>query len=478
MATNRTQLGVREILGLKMKSLQSRVIWGGFPMLYNRFPTPIGSVTRPRCVVVLLLAAGFLFAGSSAVRARTHGASQSCAVNVTQLQPQCQIPEKYRKNWLCSEKWVWKRLCEGKTANLNYKPGNQRLNPTDPADDSKWTETRMLGNTFLRTITQEEPFRTAMANRKIHIIGAYFSGGLQLSDLSIDQPLALQRSLFESPIDMSNFATSSFVYFDGSRFNGDLNMYFASIHGQLSMWDVAFTSAFLRNVKLGTGLNMRGSTFTDTLDLDSALIRGDLIMEQDGSKDYFHFVYLRGATIGGKVDMTGSRFKGWLTMDSTSIAGDLLMRNAQFVEPVNLAFLTVDGNLDARGSTFKKLYLTGARVERELRIGALCEVPEGPCAPKMKWEGAGPKLELRNTEVGTLQDTKDAWPKRLELELDGFTYRRLGASGEEPHGRRGTKWFVEWLGKDETYSPQPYRHLAEVLRNAGLEEVASDILYN
>ena len=34
----------------------------------------------------------------------------------------------------------------------------------------------------------------------------------------------------------------------------------------------------------------------------------------------------------------------------------------------------------------------------------------------------------------------------------------------------------EWLAKDESYSPQPYRHLAYVLRAAGHEDMADDIL--
>ena len=91
-----------------------------------------------------------------------------------------------------------------------------------------------------------------------------------------------------------------------------------------------------------------------------------------------------------------------------------------------------------------------------------------------------PKLTLKNTKVDVLQDAKKSWPGHLELELEGFTYNHLAGpdlNGQEmPHQRR-SDWFIDWLKADETYSPQPYRQLAGVLRTAGLEEMANDILF-
>ena len=86
---------------------------------------------------------------------------------------------------------------------------------------------------------------------------------------------------------------------------------------------------------------------------------------------------------------------------------------------------------------------------------------------------------LRNTSVGALQDTKDTWPDHLGREFEGFTYDRLGGLGASEHEKpdeRGSAWFIEWLAKDESYSPQPYQQLASVLRASGHEDMADDIL--
>ncbi len=62
------------------------------------------------------------------------------------------------------------------------------------------------------------------------------------------------------------------------------------------------------------------------------------------------------------------------------------------------------------------------------------------------------------------------------------TYERLGGFGskgpENDMGRRSAEWLSkEWLERDRTYSPQPYRQLADVLRAGGHTTKANAILY-
>ena len=119
--------------------------------------------------------------------------------------------------------------------------------------------------------------------------------------------------------------------------------------------------------------------------------------------------------------------------------------------------------------------LTGATIHGELRLGS-------PGMEDITWRRSGqrPKLTLRNTHASFLQDTKGTWPDYLDRELGGFTYSHFGGSGVEQQeilsGRDG-KWFLNWLGKDNSYSPQPYRHLSSVLRKTGHEDMADAILF-
>jgi hypothetical protein len=85
-------------------------------------------------------------------------------------------------------------------------------------------------------------------------------------------------------------------------------------------------------------------------------------------------------------------------------------------------------------------------------------------------------LTLRNVTAGTLRDGPDAWSDTLDL--DGFVYQRLGGLGSTAQiTNRGSEWYVNWLGKDKPYSPQPYEQLASVFRFAGHSSKANTILY-
>ena len=43
--------------------------------------------------------------------------------------------------------------------------------------------------------------------------------------------------------------------------------------------------------------------------------------------------------------------------------------------------------------------------------------------------------------------------------------------------RRDVRWYSDWLNRDQSYSPQPYEHLARVLRDTGDPQKADAILY-
>ena len=147
----------------------------------------------------------------------------------------------------------------------------------------------------------------------------------------------------------------------------------------------------------------------------------------------------------------------------------------------NLTFLSVGSNLEIQGAVLRRLDLTGTQIEQTLRLSK-------SGVPNIEWKNyeledetpQPPKLTLKNAKVDVLQDTEKSWPDHLELELEGFTFNHLagpGLNGQEMPHQRGSDWFVDWLKADETYSPQPYRQLAGVLRTAGLEEMANDILF-
>ena len=295
-----------------------------------------------------------------------------------------------------------------------------------------------------------------------------------MASASIDSDLLMNEAQFEKDVDLRRAKINGFLDMSGSTFMGKLNMYYALVGGNLFMSaEAEFRDVVLREAEIRGKLWMSHSKFKGNLDMASVSTVDDLFMRDS---EFGDVVWMIGAKIGDDLSVDRSKFKKMLNMNSVSIGDDLLMRKSKFDEQVKLGSLTVRSNLDARGATLSKLDLTGARIKGKLRIGSWRK-------KKIEWKGYKdkkgnfhtPKLTLRNANVGALQDTTDTWPD--ELELDGFTYKRFGAGGKEAPDKRESKWFIDWLAKDKTYSPQPYLQLAGVLRSAGHEDKANDLLY-
>ena len=465
-----------------------------------------------------LVLVGVLLAFASVVHAERTNTSEERNFGMALPGEKCRILPLPK--WTEPEKWAWTQICEGKEANFNERL-KEKLDPRNPAHDGEWSDERKLSSIFLETILLHEPFRSAIPRQGVRIIGAYFPNFIDLTDASIERPLLLHKSRFRSQVDMNRLKTPTFISLEDSKFDDDLNMDSISTGGSLFMRRTEFDEVILRGAKIGGQLGMEGSTFKGKLDMGSISVGDSLLMP---AKE-FGEVILRGAEIGGQLGMEGSTFKGKLDMDSISVGGSLFMRRkAEFGEvilrgakiggqlemnesifrgtlnmndasvgdnlfmrdvtlykPASLMFLSVGSTLDMRIAKLKGLDLTGSRVEDELRLGSSnLKNIEWTSYKDENENSHAPKLTLRNASVGALQDTKGIWPDHLEREFEGFIYDRLGgfgASEQEKPDERGSSWFIEWLAKDKSYSPQPYRHLAGVLRAAGHEDMANDILF-
>jgi hypothetical protein len=276
-----------------------------------------------------------------------------------------------------------------------------------------------------------------------------------------------------------------------STFTGLLNMSSLQLKGSLLMGNTAksaavvflylrgdrpprreraeFTDVGLNNAKIDGDLIMRGSKFTGLLSMDGLKVGGSLQMRD---KAEFAGVDLPGAKIDGQLTMTSSKFTGPLNMDSLQVGTHIFMRRVEVTtqDEIDLVSSDIGGNLQIGNGSFPSLNLTGTKIHGEFSLGSKVN-------PSLKWQPYS-RLVLRNTEVGVLQDSRDVWPKNLEL--DGFLYDRLGGidaeSVDDPADREAV-WYIDWLAKQGRYSPQPYEHLASVLRKAGHSGKAKEILY-
>ena len=446
------------------------------------------------------------------------------------------------ETWTEPEEWVWEQVCVGAVADFNARdreqnpglPSDWRLDPTKPEG---WTVGRTLSSGFLETILLHEPYRGSLKRQGVRITGAYFTVPVDLTGAQVSHDLTLAFSRFEQPVDLSEAETSERVIFDGSLFAQSVDLRRARVGGLLAMIGSTFNgplhmndldvalSIFMRGgaqfkdvdlggARVGTQLSMTGSIFMDRLDMHSLWVKASLYMNSaqfnevnlenarvDGPMEMFHSTFarplimnnlqvkanlymdgaqfnevaLRGARVGGLLNMAGSTFTGPLNLGSLQVASSLSVADAKLEGYLYLVSAKIGEDLDLTGSELGSLDLTGTRIEGELRLASAR--PELP-----RWREGG-RLVLRNATVWAFQDWADgegdAWPP--ELQLDGFTYERLGGLAGDDRGsdlsRRPVDWFVGWLVRDRSYAPQPYHELAKLLRETGQTEKADEILY-
>ena len=318
---------------------------------------------------------------------------------------------------------------------------------------------------------------SARVKGQLSMIGSTFTGKLNMDSLQVDGNLFMHDGARFAEVVLRGARVGGQLSMGGSTFTGRLNMNGLQVDGSLYMHARArFAEVDLATARVGNQLAMAGSTFTGRLNMDSLKVDGSLLM-YDGAQ--LAEVDLRNARVGEQLSMVGSTFTGRLNMDGLQVGSDLFMRDSTFARPIDMAFASIGSNLDLRGASLGSpepggatvLDLTGTNVKSELTLGM--------SAAQTSWKSDS-RLTLRNTRIGAMRDHEDAWPDRLEL--DGFTYDRLGGFGskdpENDMGRRSAEWLSkEWLGRDPTYSPQPYRQLADVLRAAGHTTKANAILY-
>jgi len=333
---------------------------------------------------------------------------------------------------------------------------------------------------------------------QIALMGAKVAGTLVMDSAEIGTSLLMRsdRTVSEHRAEFND------VVLNSARIGGQLDLRSAKVAGALVMSSVVvrelllmasdrsvsehraeFADVVLTGAKVGGQVALIGAKIAGTLNMDSADIGDSLLMASDRSvsehRAEFNDVVLHCAKSSGQVSLIGAKIAGTLNMDSADIGDSLLMRTdprvsghpAEFDGPVKLIFAKVGRNVDLRGAVLSSLALTGTRIGGELTLASRSWSPQ--------WREGG-KLVLRNASADAIQDTDEegAWPPALDL--DGFTYRRLGGLGADAEAgvaKRGPGWFIRWLARDEPYTPQPSQQCAQVLREIGHPEIANAVLY-
>ena len=425
--------------------------------------------------------------------------------------------------WTSLEQWAWAELSAGRQVNLPG-PCPDWWFADGPSGQSPDSAAYMLSGAFLTQVMTEPAFRARTAEVPVVINGARIAGDVLVHGGKNEHPVTITCSVIEGNL-----------HFHDREVDGAVNLFRVRTTGRVEFSDVRVSSSvgLLRSdvgsikvigSQIDGSLALRGTRVHGATQVYTTVVGRGLRLEcrraiddpgMEGCRSRYGAVDFKSVRVGGLVEIGKADFFGRVTLQSVHVGLSFVARSAtyhdhfsildgvfdqrlQMVENVasvsvfmegvrvgsslslrngrygNVALRGADvgGNLDFRDSEFEHLDLTGTVAGGELRVAAGDEA--------IRWGSSrpGPHFVLKNTRVRALQDSQAAWPPSVEL--DGFEYEKLGglefASAEVPY-LRGVDWFRQWLARDETYSPHPYRHLSAVLRTQGQSRVADAILY-
>lgn len=285
------------------------------------------------------------------------------------------------EHWSLPEKWVWQQVCEGNPADFNDLYGE-----LDPSETSGWSDKRVISAEFLEAILLEEPFKSAVPNKGVRIIGVWVKDGINLEHAQLTRQLWLDNSIFNGNVKLDFLHSSALLSLEGSVFSKELSMISASVSGfinlnnskvkgPLNMWNTVSESGLLMG---------RGAEFSN-VDLKFAKIRGHIYMDRIKVTESIGMygievenLYLREkakltnltldfAKVGGQIDIADALLTN-VKFDSVKVGGQIDMSHVKFSGLLELTNLDVSGRISSDSSEFKKILIERTNIVRGVYI--------------------------------------------------------------------------------------------------------------
>ena len=335
------------------------------------------------------------------------------------------------------------------------------------------------------------------ANGGIRMVGARIGGQLSFRGAYLDGKGGLALNADALSVTGTMFCDDRETPQPGQennfRADGGIRLVGARIGGQLGFQGAHLTAGRKDG---GDGLALRAYGLTVTQDMYC-----DQGFRADGG------IRLTRATIGSRLSFRGAYLDGKdglaLEADGLSVTGDMFCcdrekpqtgqeNNFRAYGGIRLVGARIGGRLSFQGA-----HLTGGPKDGgyglALAADGLSVTGDMYCDQRFRADGG---VRLASGRIGTLIDTKDSWPDRLEL--DGLTY---GDLKDDSNNRLPARNRLDWLSRspgfsrrpdelqpsrggpmrrkspsEADYSPQPYQQLARYYRGLGHDDQARIVL--
>ena len=310
-----------------------------------------------------------------------------------------------------------------------------------------------------------------MHEKGLRLSGAWITGTLDLEGCRIPRDIGLLDCRFDA-IPVLRSAVIDTLSLDGSVLPG-LNADRVEARG-----DLLFRSATIDGVVALKGARIEGDLVFDGASLANpgeVCIAAERISVRGGT-------LFRGARLDGELILSGGRIGGHLDLvgatierpdafaveaNSVTVGGDVALRHATMTGSFDLQTARVGGDLDLSGAKLSAPGGMALNLDRTKVLAAFF-LRQGA-----RIEGT---LSLAGAELGAILDEPASWPATDDLVLNRCLYGALlGAATDAPLR-------LDWLARQtpsrwgEDFWPQPYEHLAKVLREMGHDDDARSVL--
>nr|WP_260412728.1 membrane-associated oxidoreductase [Pseudomonas cichorii] len=385
--------------------------------------------------------------------------------------------------------------------------------------EEKTTENQVRAR-FIRFLALGGDEKAIVHEQGVQLRGACITGTLNLRSLDVPLPVSLRWCDFEAALVLEDTRLKNTLFLRGSRLKGIRGSRLRA-EGALLLTDIVSSGAIsFQDAQIQGQISLSNSRLDGAdswaLSIDGATCRNSLYLHGIDAKGG---VNLAATQIGGELGCDGARIESdhgpALRADRINVQGSVFLRNG-FSASGSVRFLGArisrqfdcsaggfDCNGDyalstygaivggsvfmGRGFTAKgRVVLHSLQLQGDLNIESAKSITEinapriiiGGSLILRKLETPPDKVSLQGGRVGSLNDDKESWGKKINL--NGFVYGFVHVNGQMKVEDR-----LEWLDKQVTpkpkkdelpeFYPQPWRQLQKVLEEMGHAEDARQV---
>jgi hypothetical protein len=265
-----------------------------------------------------------------------------------------------------------------------------------------------------------------------------------------------------SDAEASKLVHPSGVGLAGARIIGRLDLSYLEVIHPLTLLDCLISNGIdLTNARVKS-IDLRRS-WTGTIEGDLSMVHGDL----DLPMGHYDSISLFRSEIDGNLNCSASRLAGDppLAAALAAINGDVVLQDGvQTAGVIDLRLARIGQSLSVNHARFIGRGQNGLNAERATIGGTLYWVDIA--------KSARTELDLSDAHAASIWDDEKSWPAPGNLYLDGFVYGALAGGPADELAR------LRWLRLQPLAlqaQPEPYRQLAQVLREGGREEGAAQV---